>query len=100
MIWTVGHSTRTIEEFLEILTTQGIRALADVRRFPASRKYPQFSQEEMKLQHGRAGIDYIWLSELGGRRPARLDSHNTVWRNPSFRGYVDFIVRLSRIENR
>ena len=90
-IWTVGHSTLTLEDFLELLYLNGIRALADVRRFPGSRKHPQFNQDELRESLAAAGIDYIHLPELGGRRRTRPDSANTVWRNPSFRGYADYM---------
>lgn len=90
-IWTVGHSTLTIEGFLELLFANGIRALADVRRFPASRRHPQFNQTELGESLAAAGIEYLHLPELGGRRRARPDSANTVWRNPSFRGYADYM---------
>ena len=90
-IWTVGHSTLTIGDFLEMLSSNGIRALADVRRFPASRRHPQFNQDELRESLAAAGIEYLHLPELGGRRQARPDSRNTVWRNPSFRGYADYM---------
>lgn len=97
-IWTVGHSTLTIGDFLEMLSSNGIRALAEVRRFPASRRHPQFNQDELRESLAAAGIEYLHLPELGGRRQARPDSRNTVWRNPSFRGYADYssMASLSR----
>ena len=91
MIWTIGHSTHSMEKFLEMLAAYGIRALADVRRFPASRAYPHFNREEMGPSLAAAGIEYLWLPELGGRRRPRPDSQNTVWRNASFRGYADYM---------
>jgi uncharacterized protein (DUF488 family) len=90
-IWTVGHSTLAIGEFLGLLSANGIMALADVRRFPASRKHPQFNQDELRGSLAAEGIEYLPLPELGGRRKARPDSPNTVWRNPSFRGYADYM---------
>ncbi len=90
-IWTVGHSTLTIEDFLALLSANGIRALADVRRFPASRRHPQFNQDELRESLAAEGIEYLHLPELGGRRRARPDSANTVWRNPFFRGYADYM---------
>ena len=90
-VWTIGHSTRPIEAFLALLAEQRIEALADVRRFPASRKHPQYNAEALREALKAAGIDYLPLTELGGRRPARPDSHNTAWRNESFRGYADYM---------
>jgi uncharacterized protein (DUF488 family) len=88
-IWTIGHSTRTIEEFIELLGLNGIRAVGDVRRFSSSRKFPQFNADAMRVSLAGAGIEYMPLPLLGGRRPPRKDSENTVWRNKSFRGYAD-----------
>jgi uncharacterized protein (DUF488 family) len=90
-IWTIGHSTLAIGEFLALLSSNRIRALADVRRFPASRRHPQFNQAELRESLAAEGIEYLHLPELGGRRRARPDSTNTVWRNPSFRGYADYM---------
>ncbi|MCO5068105.1 MAG: DUF488 domain-containing protein [Kiritimatiellae bacterium] len=90
-IWTVGHSTRTLAEFLELLAVHGIEAIADVRRFPGSRKYPHFNRDALEVTLPAAGIAYVPIPELGGRRHPRPDSHNTVWRNESFRGYADFM---------
>ena len=88
-IWTIGHSTRSLEEFLGLLIANEIQALADVRRFTASRKYPQFNQDALRLSLAEVGIEYVSLPELGGRRRPRPGSANTVWRNESFRGYAD-----------
>jgi len=88
-IWTVGHSTLTIGDFLELLSLNGISALADVRSFPSSRKHPQFNQDELKESLAARGVQYLHLPELGGRRRPRPDSANSAWRNPSFRGYAD-----------
>ena len=90
-VWTVGHSTRTLDEFLELLTANDIEALADVRRFPASRKHPHFNQDALRDSLSGIGVEYVPLLELGGRRRPRPDSHNTVWRNESFRGYADYM---------
>lgn len=88
-VWTIGHSTRSIEEFLELLAAHGIEAVADVRRHAGSRKYPQYGQEALASSLAAVGIDYEALPELGGRRRPRADSPNTVWRNASFQGYAD-----------
>ncbi len=90
-IWTIGHSSRTLDEFLELLTVNAIEALADVRRFPGSRKYPHFNPDALCAALQGVGIEYVPLPELGGRRRPRPDSHNTAWRNESFRGYADYM---------
>jgi uncharacterized protein (DUF488 family) len=90
-VWTIGHSTRSIEEFIALLREHRIEELVDVRRFPASRKHPQFNAEALDHSLGKAGIAYLGLTELGGRRPARRDSPNVAWRNASFRGYADYM---------
>ena len=90
-IWTIGHSTRTLDEFLQLLAVNEISLLADVRRFPASRKYPQFNQDALKASLRDVGITYAAFPELGSRRRPRPDSQNTVWRNQSFRGYADYM---------
>ena len=89
-IYTIGHSTRTEEEFVAALTSFGIQVLADVRRFPGSRKYPQFNVEALQTYLPKAGITYIPALELGGRRKPNPDSKNTVWRSASFRAYADY----------
>jgi uncharacterized protein (DUF488 family) len=90
-IWTIGHSTRTIEEFLEILHEWRIEILVDVRHFPGSRRFPHFNKPELSRALSAAGICYEHLVELGGRRPVKADSHNLAWRNASFRGYADYM---------
>lgn len=90
-VWTIGHSTRTIETFIEALTSHGIQALADVRRFPGSRRYPHFNQTPLAESLAVAGIAYHHLPELGGRREPRPDSPNLAWRNAAFRGYADYM---------
>jgi len=90
-IWTIGHSTRTLDEFLGLLRAHGIAAVADVRRFPASRRYPHFNEGELSRSLAGAGVEYVPMPELGGRRKTRPDSHNTSWRNESFRGYADYM---------
>ena len=88
-IWTIGHSTRTIEEFIGALQANGIKLVADVRLLPGSKRYPQFNKEEVARSLREDGIGYEHFPELGGRRKARKDSRNTAWRNESFRGYAD-----------
>jgi uncharacterized protein (DUF488 family) len=90
-LWTIGHSTRSLAEFVALLKDNAIEVLADVRHFPGSRKYPHFNVEP--LQHGLrdAGIRYEAFTELGGRRKVQPDSPNTAWRHPAFRGYADYM---------
>ncbi len=90
-IWTIGHSTRTIEEFIELLHRYRIEILVDVRHFPGSRRLPHFSKAALDRALATAGIHYEHLIVLGGRRPARPDSHNLLWHNASFRGYADYM---------
>jgi len=90
-IWTIGHSARTIEEFIDLLREHRIGTLVDVRHFPGSRRVPHFNKPELADTLAGAGIRYEHLVELGGRRPVQRDSHNLVWRNASFRGYADYM---------
>jgi uncharacterized protein (DUF488 family) len=90
-IWTVGHSTRAIDEFISLIQANDIKLLADVRSLPGSRRYPQFNREMLAGSLGKAGIRYEHFPELGGRRKPREDSPNTAWRNASFRGYADYM---------
>lgn len=90
-IWTIGHSTRTIDEFISLLQANQIRLLADVRSLPGSKRYPQFNKETLANALGKAGILYKHFPELGGRRKPSKDSLNTAWRNASFRGYADYM---------
>lgn len=89
-IWTFGHSTRSPEEFIQALSSFGIEVLADVRRYPGSRKYPHFNVDALQEYLPAAGITYVPMTELGGRRKPSPDSKNTVWRSESFRGYADY----------
>lgn len=91
-IWTIGHSTRTLEGFLGLLAEYRIEAVADVRRFPGSRRYPHFGQDALSETLPSHGITYQWLPKLGGRRPVQPDSPNDAWRNASFRGYADYVA--------
>ncbi|SRR5437667_7604889 len=90
-IWTIGHSTRTIDTFVSLLKANGINLLADVRSLPGSKRYPQFNKEALADSLGEAAIRYEHFPELGGRRKPRKDSSNTAWRNASFRGYADYM---------
>ena len=91
-IWTVGHSSRPLDEFLALLAQHRVEVLADVRRFPGSRRQPQYAQDALAASLARKKIRYCWLPALGGRRRARADSPNGAWRNASFRGYADHMA--------
>lgn len=88
-IWTVGHSTRSGEEFTEILLAHNINVLVDVRTYPSSRRYPHFNRATLASALALVKIRYEHDARLGGRRTPRPDSHNTAWRNAQFRGYAD-----------
>ena len=91
IISTVGHSNRPLDEFLSILRAHDVGRIADVRRYPASRRWPHFSAASLAGSLPAAGIEYVPMPELGGRRKARLDSPHTAWRVEAFRGYADFM---------
>jgi uncharacterized protein (DUF488 family) len=91
-IFTIGHSTRTEEEFLGLLRAHGVRRLVDVRRYPGSRRHPQFSRDRLSAVLPDAGIEYVHALELGGRRNSAPDSPNTAWRSASFRAYADHMA--------
>ena len=90
-LWTVGHSTRPIGEFIGILKAHRIETVADVRHFPGSRRHPHFGKEALASALKEAGLQYIHFPGLGGRRKAGPDSHNTAWRHEAFRGYADYM---------
>lgn len=90
-MWTVGHSTRPADDFIALLQAHDIQSLADVRRFPASRRHPHFSRENLERALAAHAIDYVWMPALGGRRSPRPDSANTGWRVAAFRGYADYM---------
>lgn len=90
-VWTIGHSTRSLEEFLALLHAHGIQAIADVRRYPGSRRWPHFAGSALAASLRSNDIDYLWLPELGGRRTPLPDSRNTAWRSAAFRGYADHL---------
>lgn len=90
-IWTIGHSTRSAKEFLSLLEIYEISLLADIRSLPGSRKFPHFDKEVLEKSLPEAGIGYVHLKDLGGRRKVSLDSKNTGWRLPAFRGYADYM---------
>jgi len=90
-LWTVGHSTRSADEFVELLLSHRIQTVADVRRFPGSRRHPHFARENLEALLRAPNIGYRWMPELGGRRSPRSDSRNTGWRVAAFRGYADYM---------
>jgi uncharacterized protein (DUF488 family) len=92
-IFTIGHSTHPIDEFLALLARHDVEAIADVRRFPGSRRHPQFNQEEFQSALAAAGVHYHWLQALGGRRGkvAGASTENAGLRNDSFRNYADYM---------
>ena len=95
IVFTVGHSTRTIEEFVHLLTGHGIQHVIDVRSIPRSRHNPQFARDTLAPVLHRFRMHYSHVPGLGGRRHARRDSTNTGWRNASFRGYADYMETLA-----
>lgn len=91
-IWTIGHSTRSWDDFLALLQENRIEAIADVRRYPGSRAYPHFNAEPLARSLAERGIEYLPFAGLGGRRKPDPGSPNTVWRHPAFRAYADFMA--------
>jgi uncharacterized protein (DUF488 family) len=90
-IFTVGHSTRAWDDFLTLLASHGVKAVADVRLIPKSRRYPHFRDESLATELPKAGLRYLPFRNLGGRRRPAKDSVNDAWRNDSFRGYADYM---------
>ena len=90
-IYTIGHSTRSLDEFFEMLRSFDIRTLVDVRSFHGSRKFPHFNKENLRISAEENGVEYIHILNLGGRRPVKKDSKNTRWHNDSFKGYADYM---------
>jgi uncharacterized protein (DUF488 family) len=90
-LWTIGHSTNALDALVGALRAHGVEAVADVRRYPASRRHPQFEATALARELPLAGLAYAPFRDLGGRRSARPGSRNTAWRNASFRGYADYM---------
>jgi uncharacterized protein (DUF488 family) len=90
-IYTIGHSTRPIEELIDLLGAQQVTQLVDIRRIPRSRHNPQYAQDALRDSLEAAGIAYAYSKALGGLRSSRADSPNTAWRNKSFRNYADYM---------
>ncbi|MBO9570931.1 MAG: DUF488 domain-containing protein [Chitinophagaceae bacterium] len=90
-IYTIGHSTHPIQEFITMLKAFNIEVLVDIRTYPGSRRYPQFNREALEASLQQNNIRYIHMLALGGRRKPVKDSHNTAWRHEAFRGYADYM---------
>jgi len=94
-VYTIGHSTRTIEEFIGLLKIHRIEVLVDIRAFPMSRRLPHFNRENLERSLAGAQIEYLWMKDLGGRRKRELkDSPNIALRSESFRNYADYMLAL------
>src|SRR5881275_3311401 len=91
VIYTIGHSTRELGEFLDLLAAHRVTQVVDVRRYPASRRHPHFARDALAAALAGVGIAYHHEGDLGGRRTARPDSANTAWRSAAFRGYADYM---------
>jgi uncharacterized protein (DUF488 family) len=91
VLYTIGHSNREIDEFIELLRKNEIDVLLDVRKLPGSTKYPHFNQDQLSTSLNSAGILYNHVKELGGRRKPNKDSKNTIWKNKSFQAYADYM---------
>lgn len=94
-IWTIGHSTRQLADFLAMLKSFSIQTLVDVRNYPGSRKYPHFNKEALESSLHENNIRYVHLKSLGGRRKPDPGSKNTAWRHTAFRGYADYMETTS-----
>ena len=92
-LFTIGHSTRTLQELIEALQAHSIQTLVDIRAFPMSRRLPHFNRESLEKALPEAGIHYIWMKALGGRRKKSVaESPNVALRNDSFRNYADYML--------
>jgi uncharacterized protein (DUF488 family) len=91
VVFSIGHSTRSFDEFVSLLVTHGVRQVVDIRTIPKSRRHPQFERDALAAALPGRGIEYRHLPGLGGLRHPRRDSPNTGWRNESFRGYADYM---------
>ncbi len=91
IIWTIGHSTHPLIEFISLLTSFQISLVADIRNYPGSKRFPHFNKEALEISLSQINIKYVHLKELGGRRTPVVGSINTSWRNTAFRGYADYM---------
>jgi len=92
VVHTIGHSTRTLEAFLALLTAHAVQCVVDVRRWPASRRFPHFGRRALEPSLSGQDIDYVWRQDLGGYRKPGPNSPNTAWRVGAFRAYADFML--------
>lgn len=92
IVWTIGHSTRPIEDFLALLERERIERVIDVRAFPGSRRHPQYGREALARTLANAGVEYLHLPALGGRRRPPKDAVPSAWRNEGFRGYAAYMA--------
>jgi uncharacterized protein (DUF488 family) len=90
-VWTIGHSTHSLEEFVAMLHSFDIERVVDIRSYPGSRKFPQFNKEALEVSLPQRNIQYSHLKKLGGRRKVNPESKNTSWRHSAFRGYADYM---------
>jgi uncharacterized protein (DUF488 family) len=92
-LYTIGHSTRLLDDLIAVLRAHGVERLADIRSFPMSRKWPQFNRDNLERELPKNAIEYVWMKPLGGRRKKiRQDSPNTALRSESFRNYADYML--------
>ena len=91
LIFTIGHSTHPLDEFVAILKSFSIALVADIRNFPGSKRFPHFNKESLEMSLQKNGIGYVHFKDLGGRKKPVADSINTRWRNTAFRGYADYM---------
>ena len=99
VVFTIGHSTRTLADFIRLLKAHGVHRVIDVRTIPRSRHNPQFNRDQLSPALHRARMHYTHMPGLGGLRHARSDSSNTAWRNASFRGYADYMQTVEFDDN-
>ncbi len=97
-IWTIGHSTHSLEMFIAMLQSFNIEMVADIRSYPGSRRYPHFNKEALGISLPENNIQYIHIKELGGRRKVQTNSKNIRWRHPAFRGYADYMETESFLQ--
>ena len=98
MIWTIGHSTRSADEFVSLLQAHDITGLGDIRTIPASRRHPQFGRDALDARLREESIEYRHFPDLGGLRKPRKDSTNSGWKNAAFRGYADYMQTAQFVE--
>src|SRR4051812_18875081 len=91
IIWTIGHSTRTMDEFISMLKSFDVHCLVDIRSYPGSKRYPHFNKNNLEISLPGSNIGYLHLADLGGRRKLESNSKNTAWKHPAFRAYADYM---------